>query len=176
MPCWEGSIEKLARIWAHENAWRTLPELDEEDLLQEAFLVFQKVDEKYPEVKDPPHFIRLFKTALWRRGHDLARKFSHRQGWHRPTDGSDWDRGKTGVARTLSPDDVDRPGGQPLSRDMALAAEEAPEAIRASITALMCGLVVSSRANGVRIPTDRVLRSRGCATRAEVAEWVEAHC
>jgi hypothetical protein len=68
---WKGPIEGFVVNFAKLNAWRVQPAMDEMDLYQEAWILFNKCVEYYPEV-EPKHFMALFKTALHNRMTTLA--------------------------------------------------------------------------------------------------------
>lgn len=72
-PQWEGPIKGWARGCITKNKWRCDPILDNEDLLQDAYLVFLKLVDHYPSVREPRHFMALFKTALTNEMHNYAR-------------------------------------------------------------------------------------------------------
>lgn len=65
------------QAWAikvnHQNKWRCDRIFEPEDLLNEAYLVFARVAERYPRVVEQRHFFSLFKTALRNYLHDQAR-------------------------------------------------------------------------------------------------------
>ncbi len=63
-PKWEGPIELHAYKVALREAWRVKPQLDEDDLMQEFFMIFQRCYEYYPAVVDEPHFFVLYRNAL----------------------------------------------------------------------------------------------------------------
>ena len=75
---WEPTWTEEMKLWSCKfikaNQWRTQTIYDEEDLLQEAYLVFMKVRDKYPRVVDPPLFMRMYQTALWHHFMDNGRK------------------------------------------------------------------------------------------------------
>ena len=60
------------RKWCAQHQWRLKTGGDEEDLFQEAWLVFRRVVETYPEVTSRRHLMRLYQTSLFRETHDLA--------------------------------------------------------------------------------------------------------
>jgi hypothetical protein len=54
------------------NLWRVARTKDRDDCMQDAYCVFLRVAEKYPDVNDPPHFMSLYQTS-WRRAfHDFS--------------------------------------------------------------------------------------------------------
>lgn len=62
-PTWKGEIEGYARKFTAKEEWRTLPRYDRDDLMQELYVVFMKLEEAYPEVRTPSHFMALFKVS-----------------------------------------------------------------------------------------------------------------
>jgi hypothetical protein len=68
---WEGSPQAWARKAANQNEWRVSPSLDAEDLYQEAWILWYKVCEKYPDAS-PPNRMSLFMISVQRRFHSLA--------------------------------------------------------------------------------------------------------
>lgn len=71
---WEGPIEKWAKSYIWQNLWRCDAVHGTEDLLQDSFLIFLKLAERYPRVVDPPHFMSLFKRSITNMIHDHARR------------------------------------------------------------------------------------------------------
>lgn len=77
-PVWEGPIQGWAIKFIQQNKWRVdrLHEFD--DLLQDAYLTFLKIEAKYPRVIEAPHFMALFKTAMQNELWDKARYKQHK--------------------------------------------------------------------------------------------------
>jgi len=71
-PRWEGPIEGWTVNYTRRNLWRVIPLHDFEDLVQDGFFRFLVCVERYPEVVDPPHFMRLYQRAFTNHIHDLA--------------------------------------------------------------------------------------------------------
>lgn len=63
-PEWEGSIRGWSLNYLRKNKWRYDPVYELDDLLQDAYLVFLRVLQKYPRVVEAPHFMALYKTSL----------------------------------------------------------------------------------------------------------------
>lgn len=88
---WKGVVEGLAVNMAKRNVWRFHGQLTIDDLVQEAYLIYDKVRKKY-ETQNDRHFIALFKRVLSGKFHDLAKGCSRisklhaaeDQGWDRP--------------------------------------------------------------------------------------------
>lgn len=72
-PKWEGHIRGWATNFIRKNQWRCDRLHDFDDLLQDAYLVFLKIQERYPRVVHPPHFMALYKRALSNQFHDMSR-------------------------------------------------------------------------------------------------------
>jgi hypothetical protein len=77
-PAWKGPVEGWTVNFCTQNAWRFVPEHDFEDLYQEAYLLFMKLVEKYPTVVDPPHFMALFKRAVFNKLTTMATRHGKR--------------------------------------------------------------------------------------------------
>lgn len=79
-PTWEGSVERWALRYCLQNEWRTLPEFDRDDLFQEAYFIFAMVCERYWQVNEARHFMRLFQICLRNRinrlSNDRTRRFA----------------------------------------------------------------------------------------------------
>ena len=72
-PEYPGRIQGWAVNFCSENAWRVSATMELNDLLQEAYLTYLKVVEKYGKTaKNGPHFMRLYQTTLRNRVTDLA--------------------------------------------------------------------------------------------------------
>ena len=72
-PEWAGSsFEKWAAKMAHNNVWRTLPLHDVEDLMQDAYLYFMLVKERY-NPGNARHFMSLFMRCFYNHIQNLAR-------------------------------------------------------------------------------------------------------
>lgn len=72
-PTWNTDIQKWTAAQVRRNMWRFDKADDFEDVMQEAFLVFMKVERAYPVVNNAAHFFALYKTALHRFFHDKTR-------------------------------------------------------------------------------------------------------
>jgi hypothetical protein len=68
----KGPIEGYVVNYIKRHGWKVESTQTRDDLLQEAYLVYMKIGRKYPDLKDPPHFMALFKTAWSRRFTELA--------------------------------------------------------------------------------------------------------
>lgn len=70
---WEGNIENWAKKFIKKNKWRCDPIHEFNDLLQDCYLIFIKISERYPRVVEQAHFMALFKRAVSNQMHDHAR-------------------------------------------------------------------------------------------------------
>lgn len=71
-PSWHGSIENYAAKYVRRFAWKLQPSYDVQDGMQEAYIVFLRLQQKYHGIDTPQHFMALYKTALSNRVTDLA--------------------------------------------------------------------------------------------------------
>jgi hypothetical protein len=85
-PTWEGAIKNWAAKHIRENLWRCDSIHGFDDLMQDAYLWFVKICERYPRVNDPRHFMSLFKTTLRNKLHDHARYMQRKRVLHEDTD------------------------------------------------------------------------------------------
>lgn len=71
-------MDRGCRLWltsfAKKNFWRVSSWYDMDDLLQDGYLLYLRVRERYPDITHPPHIMRLFRTTFTRHLHDLARQ------------------------------------------------------------------------------------------------------
>lgn len=79
VPQWEGPIEGFTVKYCDRHQWRVMPELDFDDLYQEAFMLFLRMVERYPHVVEAKHFMSLYKTALHNMVTNLATHRTRRQ-------------------------------------------------------------------------------------------------
>ena len=73
-PEWGSSFYGWALNYLKQNKWRCDPLLDLDDLIQDAYLVFENVTSCYPRILDQKHFMALFKSALKNSVFDKQRK------------------------------------------------------------------------------------------------------
>ena len=81
-PIWEGVIRGWAKKFISKNRWRCDSIHNFDDLLNDAYLTFIRVAERYPRVMDPPHFMALYKTAMRNEMHDRARYVQRKRPVH----------------------------------------------------------------------------------------------
>ncbi len=71
-------MDEGARKWmlktAHKEHWRIASWYDLEDLIQEGYVCYYKVRERYPDATDRPHIMCLFQRTFTNRLHDLAKR------------------------------------------------------------------------------------------------------
>lgn len=75
IPIFKGIIEGWTMNYLAANYWRVEQSMERRDCLQEAWLVFAKIAERYPDV-EAPHFFALYRTAWTRRFDDLSTRDS----------------------------------------------------------------------------------------------------
>jgi DNA-directed RNA polymerase specialized sigma24 family protein len=73
VPSWEGVIEGWSRKFIRLHQWRCDSIHTPDDLIQDAYLIYLKVYERYPRIYDPPHFMALFQRAMWNNLNDHSR-------------------------------------------------------------------------------------------------------
>lgn len=73
-------MDKTARLWMlktmRRNHWRVAAWIDLDDLIQDGYMHWQRVLDKYPDVHQPAHLMRLFQRTITGYLHDLASKRS----------------------------------------------------------------------------------------------------
>jgi hypothetical protein len=69
---WRGPLRQWAAKFIKKNQWRCDRIYEFDDLMQEAYLIFLRISEKYPHVVEPRHFMGLYKIALANWFHDQA--------------------------------------------------------------------------------------------------------
>lgn len=72
------NMDRGVRGWlyntARENFWRVADWYEFDDLIQDGMLHYVRVTQKYSDVKEPRHIMRLFQTVYTNHIHDLAKK------------------------------------------------------------------------------------------------------
>ena len=79
-PVWTDEYTKWSRSFVKSNRWRCDPMYDTDDLVQEAYFVFDYVAATYPRIIDPGHFMALFKRAMINKMHDRSCRYNRRKG------------------------------------------------------------------------------------------------
>lgn len=97
-PVWEGPTEDWAKGFIRKNKWRCDHIHDFKDLLQDAYLVFLRIAEKYPRIVDQGAFMALYRAAMMNHMHDHARymRRKHEQHQETPVDVSELYSGRIG--------------------------------------------------------------------------------
>lgn len=72
-PEFKGLVEGYVVNQLDGNYWRVQASMSRLEVLQEAYLVYHRIGQRYPDV-EPRHFMSLFKTAWSRRFVDMAQK------------------------------------------------------------------------------------------------------
>lgn len=85
-PIWDGAVKNWAAKHIRENQWRCDSIHGFDDLMQDAYLWFVKICDRYPRVSDPRHFMSLYKTTLRNKLHDHARYVQRKRVVHEDTD------------------------------------------------------------------------------------------
>jgi len=71
------AVLAYAKKYLAKNAWRTRPEFELDDLLQEAYILFVRLVARY-EFENPRHFMSMWKRALHNGVVNLARRRTRR--------------------------------------------------------------------------------------------------
>ena len=78
-PSYVGPIQGWTVNFCHANLWRVASTQEWDDLMQESFLVYLRVKNRYTEIETPQHFMALYKRAWIHHFTDLAYKDSHQR-------------------------------------------------------------------------------------------------
>jgi hypothetical protein len=74
------NMDQGVRGWiynaARENLWRVSGHIEFSDLVQDGFMFWQRIVNRYPNVTETKHRMALFKTAFTNHIHDLSKKKS----------------------------------------------------------------------------------------------------
>lgn len=71
-PVWGKEHSNWASSFNHENKWRCDSMLGHDDLMQESWIIFDKLTFTYPRVIEPKHFFALFKRSMVNKMHDRS--------------------------------------------------------------------------------------------------------
>ena len=78
-------MDRGARGWLYRTAqrhyWKVASWYDLDDLIQDGFLHYARLVQKYPDVEKPQHIMVLFKRTFLNHIHDLAKRV-----WRSPTE------------------------------------------------------------------------------------------
>ncbi len=69
---WKGPIEGWVVNYLVKNFWRVERTQQRDDMLQEAYLVFRKVESAYPDITEDKHFMALFQRSWKNKFTDFA--------------------------------------------------------------------------------------------------------
>jgi hypothetical protein len=84
-PKWEEGIRGWTLKFISKNKWRVDGIHDVDDLLNDAYLIFMKIKQKYPQVVDKPCFMGLYKRAITNWMHDHSRYVRRKRAVHDET-------------------------------------------------------------------------------------------
>lgn len=75
IPAWDPDIKKWTAAFSHRNFWKCKDySLSREDLVQEGWLVYNRVLAKYSHITNPGHFFSLYRTSFEREFFDFMEK------------------------------------------------------------------------------------------------------
>lgn len=77
-PAWTDEVLGYATNFLAKHAWRVQPYLELDDLLQEAYLIFLQLVDRY-DYRSPQHFMAMWKLALRNSMNDWSRQRSQRR-------------------------------------------------------------------------------------------------
>ncbi len=72
VPEFDGAISGWAVNHIKRNYWRVASRYEFQDLIQEAWIIFDRTRDHYPHVNNPAQFFSLFRTTFINHIHDLA--------------------------------------------------------------------------------------------------------
>ena len=72
-PSWNDDVQRWTAAFLHNSVWRCDHIHGVDDLMQDAYLLFHKVSERYPRVITQAAFMKLYKASLRNMLHDHAR-------------------------------------------------------------------------------------------------------
>lgn len=78
-PEWSKEYQKWAQKYVRNHGWRVDNLYQDQDLMQEAWLVFNKLVETYPRIVDPLQFFNYYKRALINKIHDMSCRKTRRK-------------------------------------------------------------------------------------------------
>ena len=135
-PEWGNVIYLYAVKYLRRHEWRVRPYVELDDLLQEAWITFEKLKARY-EFKSPSHFMAMWKCALHnlvlnaaqartRRREVMFSEEANRGGVHKDFDNFEWAdhlRGAPGPVKQLLRAAASRRGRRPAHRRIGLKRE-----------------------------------------------------
>ena len=78
-PTWCKEYEKWVRGFVNVHSWRVDPMYGPDDLVQEAYITFRHLADRYPRLMDPQHFMALFKRAVINKMNDRSCYYNRRK-------------------------------------------------------------------------------------------------
>ena len=122
---WSKEIEGWTTKQIAQNLWRFDSSEDHDDVMQEARILFLKIERKYPAVTEPSHLFALYRTAISRMFIDKARARRRR------------------IADKVSIDDVVELPESPLQNygHLSILLEDLSEELKTVLRALTTGRV-----------------------------------
>lgn len=78
-PVWDGYVRNWTVGFIKKNLWRCDKVTDFDDLLQDAYLIFVRIRERYPRVVEPRHFMALFRTTMSNEMCNISRRQQQRE-------------------------------------------------------------------------------------------------
>jgi hypothetical protein len=120
---WNAEPKRWAAGFIKRNKWRIDRIYDFDDLMQEAYLIFMRISEKYPRVVEPKNFMGLFKVAFANWFHDRAK---------------DALRGRRGTLQIIDSDPTELLGkiGECHPDGINILLSEAPQELRLALALL----------------------------------------
>ena len=80
-PSFVGPVEGWVRNYIRRNAWRVPIDYGPDDLYQDAYAVFLRIADHYPDVRSPRHFMALFMRAYANHITNLSNARTTRASW-----------------------------------------------------------------------------------------------
>lgn len=98
VPAWEGKTLAWTKKFITANKWRCDHIHTFDDLLQDYWIIFNKISERYPRVVDEKHFMALYVRAVTNQMHDRSLYTKRKREIHQETseDVSDLYTGRIG--------------------------------------------------------------------------------
>ncbi len=84
-PCWEGPTKEWTIGFIRKNRWRCDRIHTEDDLVQDAYLLYLKIEAYYPRVMTQGAFMALYRTAFGNIIHDHSRYMRRKREQHQDT-------------------------------------------------------------------------------------------
>lgn len=84
-PQWEGDVRTWTLHLIRKNKWRCDWVHDQEDLLQDCYMIFMRISEMYPRIMDDTSFKKLYKRACANKMNDRSCHKDRRKNLYQPT-------------------------------------------------------------------------------------------